>query len=226
MFLIVDVLSSFILGLLTPLTAVCVLPLYPGFLVFLSNRFSGKESKKTFFLFGLTILLGIILFMISLGLIFTTILQKSLTNVISIISPIAFGILGLLSLILIFDIDLSRFIPKLNIQTGNKSPLRSAFVFGFFFGAIVLPCNPAFIAAFFARAFLFGDFFSSMLNFLSFGFGLGAPLLVLSLVSGQWSKKIIGFLTKNKRTINLISGLIMLGISIYYLFFVFKIFSQ
>ncbi len=223
MSLITNILSSFLLGLLTPLTAVCVLPLYPGFLAFLSNRFSGKESRKTFFLFGAVILVGIISFMVLLGLIFTTILQKSLTSVIGIISPIAFAILGLVSLALIFDIDFLRFIPRANIQTANKSPLKSAFVFGFFFGAIVLPCNPAFIAAFFARAFLFGNFTSSMLNFIFFGVGLGFPLLVLSLISGQWSKKIIGFLTRNKRIMNLISGLIMLGISIYYLLFVFRI---
>ncbi|MBS3080227.1 sulfite exporter TauE/SafE family protein [Candidatus Pacearchaeota archaeon] len=225
MSLLANILSSFVLGLLTPLTAVCVLPLYPGFLAFLSNKFSGKESKKTFFLFGLTILSGIIIFMILLGLIFTTLLQKSLTNVIGIVSPIAFAILGLISLALIFEFDFSRFLPKTNIQTGNKNPLKSAFIFGFFFGAIVLPCNPAFITAFFARALLFGSFFSSMSNFLAFGLGLGFPLLVLSLVSGQWSKNIIGFLIKHKRTINLISGLLMLGISVYYLFFVFKIFS-
>ena len=225
MSLLLDILSSFVLGLLTPLTAVCVLPLYPGFLAFLSNRFSGRESRKTFFLFGLVILTGIIIFMISLGVVFTTLLQKSLTSVIGIVSPIAFGILGVISLALIFDFDFSRFIPKSNVQTEDKSPLKSAFVFGFFFGAIVLPCNPAFIAEFFARALLFGDFFSSMFNFLSFGVGLGFPLLVLSITSGQWSKKIIGFLTKNKRKINLISGLIMLGISIYYLFFVFRVFG-
>lgn len=225
MVLIVDIIGSFILGLLTPLTAVCVLPLYPGFLAFLANKFSGKENKKVFFLFGLTILVGIIIFMSLLGLIFTTILQRSLTSIIEIVSPIAFVILGLISLALIFNFDLSRFIPKANIQTANKGPLKSAFIFGFFFGAIVLPCNPAFIAAFFARALLFGNFISSMLNFLSFGFGLGAPLLILSLVSGQWSSKIIGFLTKNKRIINLLAGLIMLGISIYYLFFVFRIFG-
>ncbi len=225
MTLVADIVSSFFLGLLTPLTAVCVLPLYPGFLAFLSNKFSGKESKKTFFLFGLTILTGIIIFMILLGLIFTTLLQKSLTNIIGIISPIAFAILGIISLALIFDIDFSRFIPKANVQTGNKNPIQSAFIFGFFFGAIVIPCNPAFITAFFARALLFGSFISSMSNFLAFGVGLGFPLLILSLVSGQWSRKIIGFLTKNKRIINLISGLIMLGISIYYLVFVFEIFA-
>ena len=95
MALLANIVTSFILGLLTPLTAVCVLPLYPGFLAFLSNKFSGKESRRTFFLFGLTILSGIIIFMILLGLIFTTVLQKSLTNVIGIVSPIAFVILGL-----------------------------------------------------------------------------------------------------------------------------------
>ena len=40
-----DFLTSFVLGLLTPLTAVCVLPLYPGFLAYLSNKLSGNESK-------------------------------------------------------------------------------------------------------------------------------------------------------------------------------------
>ena len=45
--------SSFVLGLLTPLTAVCVLPLYPGFLSYLASHIGveGEESKyRPFFL--------------------------------------------------------------------------------------------------------------------------------------------------------------------------------
>ena len=230
MALFLDIISSFVLGLLTPLTAVCVLPLYPAFLAFLSSRFSpdtetGETSKKTYALFGAIIVLGVILFMLLFGLIFTTILQQSLTNVIGIVSPIAFGILGIISLLLIFNFDFSRFLPKVNIKTSEKHPLRSALVFGFFFGAIVIPCNPGFIAAFLARALLFTNFFSSILNFLFFGIGLGAPLLVFSLASAQWSSQVIGFLTRHKRIINFLAGLIMLGIVIYYLFFVFKVFG-
>ena len=219
--------SAFILGLLTPLTAVCVLPLYPGFLAFLSNRFSsenGKVKGGSLAKFGVIVVSGVILFMLLLGLLFTTILQASLTSVIGIVSPIAFGILGIISLFLIFDVDFSRFLPKYNAPvTGN--PTWSAFIFGFFFGAIVIPCNPAFIAAFFARSLVVENFFSSMLGFLSFGFGLGAPLLLFSLVSAGWSQSVIGYLTAHKTIINRTAGIVMLGISIYYLFFVFRIFG-
>lgn len=64
-----NLVSSFVLGLLTPLTAVCVLPLYPGFLVFLSNQFSHagkmsqKETGRRFLMFGSVIVFGVILFM-------------------------------------------------------------------------------------------------------------------------------------------------------------------
>ena len=218
--------ASFVLGVLTPLTAVCVLPLYPGFLAYLANQSSkdNKVNKRQYALFGLLITLGVIIFMLLLGLIFTTFLQKSLTNVVGIISPIAFGILGFFSLLLIFNVDFGKFIPRLRTPT-SKHPTIKALTYGFFFGAIVLPCNPAFIGAFFARALIIDNFASSMLNFLGFGIGIGFPLLAFSLISVNWSQKIINFATKNKKAINFTAGIIMLGISIYYLIFVFKVFS-
>ena len=230
-----DILAPFALGLLTPLTAICVLPLYPGFLAYLSNQFSrgkgevigdkkekNESNNKGLALFGVLVVAGVLTFMLGLGLIFTTLLQASLTRVIGLVSPIAFAILGLVSLVLIFNINLGRFLPRFNSPV-KKNPLWSALLFGFFFGAIVIPCNPAFVAVFFARALLFDNFATSMLGFLFFGLGLGAPLLVFSLFSVKWSNNIIGFLTKYKRLINLAAGIVMLGISIYYLVFVFNV---
>jgi len=135
--ILTDFLASFGLGLLTPLTAVCVLPLYPGFLAYLANQsksFSSNEGegKKNYAMFGLLVTLGVILFMFILGLLFTTILQVSLTNVIGIVSPIAFGILGLISIFLIFNVDLGRFIPKIKTPT-SKNPKMGALMYGFFF---------------------------------------------------------------------------------------------
>jgi cytochrome c-type biogenesis protein len=224
MTLLTDFLTSFTLGLLTPLTAVCVLPLYPAFLSFLANQFENEKSKKQYAFFGLLITIGVIVFMLLLGIIFTTILQSSLTNAIGIISPIAFGILAIISLLLIFNIDLSSFIPKFQVPM-SKSPTKSALLYGFFFGSIVIPCNPGFIAAFLSRSLLITSPISSMLNFLFFGLGLGFPLLLFSLISVNYSQSIIRFLTHHKRTINFLAGLVMLGISIYYLFFVFSIFG-
>ncbi len=219
--------AAFILGLLTPLGAVCVLPLYPGFLAYLSNQLSGKEAdKKTIFLFGLVITAGVILFMVLLGLLFTTILKVSLTNVIGIVSPIAFGILLVISFLLIFNVDVGRFLPKAHTPV-RRNPWVSAFTFGFFFGAIVVPCNPLFIAALFTRTISttgFG-FAENVLQFLFFGIGIGFPLLVLAAISSAASDAVIDFLTEHRRVINLIAGLIMLGISLYYLIFVFMIFG-
>ncbi len=217
-----DIATAFVLGLLTPLTAVCVLPLYPGFLAYLSNQLTGQESKKTYILIGLVAALGVILSMAIVGLLFTTIFQASLTNVINIISPIAFAILGLISLLLIFNVNIASKLPKFHAPL-TKSPMRSAFLFGFFFGAVVLPCNPLFIAALFTRAVSITDFATNMLNFISFGFGMSFPLLVLAAISASASQQIIGFLNRYQRAINLITGLIMLGISIYYIFFVFQV---
>lgn len=219
---IADFGSSFLLGVLTPLTAVCVLPLYPGFLAYLANQFSGKVNRKQYALLGLVITLGVILFMFLLGIIFTTFLQVSLTRIIGIISPLAFGILGIISILLILDVDIGRFLPKAQVKTTNN-PLLSALVYGFFFGAIVIPCNPAFIAAFFARVLLFDNAVNSILNFVLFGFGLGFPLLAFSLLSAKWSSVIISIVTKYKTSINRIAGIIMLGISLYYLIVVFKV---
>jgi|ETNmetMinimDraft_2_1059921.scaffolds.fasta_scaffold00940_5 MoaA/NifB/PqqE/SkfB family radical SAM enzyme len=50
-----------------------------------------------------------------------------------------------------------------------------------------------------------------------------APLLVLALLSSGKSQAFISWLTARKRGLNLVAGLVMLGISVYYLFFVFRI---
>ncbi len=214
--------SSFVLGVLTPLTAVCVLPLYPGFLAYLANQISAKASRKQYALLGLVITAGVIVFMSLLGILFTTILQVSLTKVIGIISPIAFGILTIISTLLIFDVDIGRFLPKAQVKI-TKNPLRNALLYGFFFGAIVIPCNPAFIAAFFARVLLLDSAANSIFNFVFFGLGLGFPLLAFSLLSAKWSSKIISWGTTYKTSINRIAGILMLVISLYYLIVVFNV---
>ena len=52
--------------------------------------------------------------MVLFGFIFTKLFSVSLTNAIGIVSPIAFGILGIVSLMLIFDFDFSRLFPKVS----------------------------------------------------------------------------------------------------------------
>lgn len=220
--MLTELLNSFLLGLATPLTAACVLPLYPGFISYLTKQFDGSETRKTYAMFGGLAAAGVISFMLILGIVFTTLIQTSLTAVTQIVSPIAFTALGLLSLPLIFGRSFESLIPSFDAPS-FEDPLKNAFGFGFFFGAIVLPCNPGYIAVFLARATLFSSPISGLSNFLLFGLGIGFPLIAFSAVSSAKSREVIDFLKKYEKRINQGSGLLMLSISVYYLFFVFKI---
>ncbi|MBW2998600.1 cytochrome c biogenesis protein CcdA [Candidatus Woesearchaeota archaeon] len=209
---------SFIAGFLAPLTAVCIIPMYPAFLSYLANKTVNK-SKLTL---SLIVTSGIICSMFLFGLIFTFIFQKSLSFAISIISPIFFGILALISILLIFDYDIGKFIPRIKTARSDN-PYLSSFLFGFFFGGIILPCNPATLAVLFAISSSTTQFLTNLLNFVLFGVGMSIPLFILALMAK--SDLITSFLVRNKRTINLLVGITMLSISIYYLIFVFEIFG-
>jgi cytochrome c-type biogenesis protein len=206
---------------------VCVIPLYPGFLSFLSRRTSVQTAVRTSPIkLGLFVTLGVVVFMTAIGLIFSTLLRVSLTNVVRLVSPIAFVILGVVSLFLIFNVNLGRFFPKITAPT-SRSPLATAFLFGFFFGAIIIPCNPGLIAAFFAKTIATStlDFFTNILHFLLYAIGIAFPLLVFSFLSAARSQLIIRFMVRHSTIINRVAGLIMLGVSLYYLIFVFRVFS-
>jgi len=216
---------SFLAGLFAPLGAVCVLPLYPGFLAFLSNQIKGKESqRKTIIFLGLLVTLGVITSMFLFGLIFVALFQESLTKIIGIISPIAFGLLAIVSIMMIFNFNFSKIIPKIKTPEA-KNPYLNSLLFGGFFGLIILPCNPAAVTVLFAISSSTIGFLTNLLNFVLFGIGMGVPLFLISVLSLAAGKNIIKWLTKHTRLINILTGLIMLGISIYYLFFVFKIFG-
>jgi cytochrome c-type biogenesis protein len=218
-----DVATSFVLGLLTPLTALCVIPLYPAFLSRLSRNVSKEhDNRRLFALFGLVVVAGVIVFMALLGLIFTTLLQESLTRVIGVISPIAFAAMAVIGVLLMFNVKIQRKVRPNKL----RNPYVSAFFYGFFFGAIVVPCNPLFIAAFFARVATVEGFVVNMLNFLAFGLGIGAPLLAFSLVSRATSRSMVNWLVKYNRQIDFVAGLVMVSVAVYYLIFVFHVFDR
>ena len=225
MTLLADLAESFVLGVLTPLGAVCVLPLYPGFLAYLSKRLDRRTaSRRTILAIALAITAGVIAFMLLLGLLFTTVLQISLSRVIGVVSPIAFGILLVMSVLLLFDVDIGRILPRSRTPTA-RNPWLSALLYGFFFGAIVVPCNPLFLAVFFTRSVSILGFGANLLRFLAFGVGIAAPLVALAALSAAASSAVIGFLTRYRSIVNRVAGGVMLGVSVYYLVFVFRVFD-
>lgn len=217
--LLADVATSFGLGVATPLSAVCVIPLYPGFLAFLSNQ---DDDAPPIAVLGVLVALGVIAFMAAVGVVFTTVLGTSLTAVVELVSVPAFALLALLGIVLLGDLHPQARLPTVE-PPQTRFPALSAVAYGAFFGAIVLPCNPGFISVFFARSFLFTDPVNSLANFGAFGVGMATPLFGFALVSEPWRDRVLGVLRTHRRAVNAGTGLLLFAISIYYLVFVFEI---
>lgn len=210
---------AFLAGVYTPLGAVCVLPLYPGYLAFLAKQASSEKSISPVLL-GLVVTGGVISSMLLFGLIFVYLLKISTSSVIGILGPIVYILLAVLSIGMIFGLDPGRIFPAVSVPKVH-SPIVSAWLFGGFFGLVALPCNPASIIMVFALSTTTMGFISNLVNFIIFGCGMALPLLVLSLFSSEQNRHIISFLTANHRMIEIVAGVIMLIIALYYLIFVF-----
>jgi len=223
MSLVVDLAEVFAIGIGTPLSAACVIPLYPAFVAYLANNESDGALGSRPIALGGFVVAGVVTFMGAIGFVFTRLLQTSLTRVIEAVSPVAFALLVGIGLVLLADLDLFARVPTVD-PPRFEYPSATAFSYGFFFGAIIIPCNPGLIALFFARApVLFETQLQSMLGFLAFGLGIGAPLLAIAAVSESSGQRLTRLLARYKTPINRVTGLVLVGVGLYYLVFIFEV---
>ncbi|PWR73531.1 cytochrome c biogenesis CcdA family protein [Methanospirillum stamsii] len=209
---------SFLAGVYTPLGAMCVLPLYPGYLAFLAGRTkTGSTSTASL---GLAVTGGVLLAMFSFGLLFVSILKISTGDVLEILGPVIYLVLAAMSIAMIAGFDISRFFPMISTPVG-KTPYITAVLFGAFFGLVALPCNPGSIILLFAISASTADFIANFINFVLFGIGMASPLLFLSALSMEKSRTFIRFFTSHHLIINRVAGVLMLSVALYYLVFVF-----
>ena len=204
--------TSLSLGLLAT-TSPCVLPLYPGFLAYISGGQEGLQGKVGRYLLGFFVLAGVLTMMLALGSIIA-LLSVSVGRVLSVIIPIADLIIILLGILLLLNINPFKTLPQIQVPVLSH-PFVNAFVYGLLYGPIALPCSGPLVVSIFALSFTVAEFFSKLNIFFWFGIGFGMPLLVLSFFSGAAQRWITRQFAKRARLINLISGLLLIGIGIY-----------
>jgi cytochrome c-type biogenesis protein len=211
-----EVVTAFVLGIFSTLNP-CVLPLFPGFLVFLGRiqKDSGNKIKR--YLPGVFILAGVLVSMLILGLIIS-VLSVSIGNALVWIIPIADGLLITLGVLMLFDIN-----PFIRVSTvkriESKKPLLSAFLYGILYGPLTFPCSGPLIVGIFAYSMTIGETLDKMSVFLAYGLGMGLPLIILSLLSGVFQSRIVRFVGKYSRWVKVIGGLLLIGIGIFHLWY-------
>jgi cytochrome c-type biogenesis protein len=207
-----ELLTSFTLGLLAT-TSPCVFPLYPGYLAFLSGSQAGRADGRVRFLYGFAILAGVLTMMVSLGALIAA-LAVPIGSVLRILIPVADGLIFILGALLVLNINPFKQIPTIQAPV-LRHPLANAYLYGFLYGPIVLPCSGPLVVAVFALSFTAGEAFSRLFVFLWFGLGFGTPLLILSLIAGSAQRAITRFFAVHARWVNLAGGVILMAIALY-----------
>jgi cytochrome c-type biogenesis protein len=201
--------TSLLLGLLTT-TSPCILPLYPGFLAYLSGQ--NEMGGKKYFL-GLFVLSGVLSMMLVLGG-FINLLAVPVGSVLVYLLPLADLLIFLLGILLLLNRNPFKTLPQIQIPA-LRHPFTNAYVYGLLYGPIALPCSGPMVVSIFALSFTVGEAFSQLWAFIWFGLGLGVPLLILSFLSARLQRGLTTLFARHSRIVNLIGGLLLVGIAIY-----------
>jgi cytochrome c biogenesis protein CcdA len=89
----------FVIGVATPLSAACVLPLYPAFIAYLASAGDGDRARSPAVL-GLLVVAGVLTFMTLMGVLTIIVLGDGLRIVVEGVSPIAFTVMAVVGVVL------------------------------------------------------------------------------------------------------------------------------
>ena len=204
-------LTSLLLGLLATASP-CVLPLYPGYLAYLSGQDQAGAGRQRYFL-GFFVLAGVLTMMLALGGLIA-LLSIPVGNVLRYIVPLADLFIMTLGVLMVMDRNPFKTLPQIQVPL-LRHPFMNAYVYGFLYGPIALPCSGPLVVAIFALSFTVGEALSKLWVFLWFGLGFGIPLLILSLLSGAFQRQLTMLFVRHSRLINIIGGLLLIGIAVY-----------
>ncbi|MHB8778103.1 MAG: cytochrome c biogenesis CcdA family protein [Anaerolineales bacterium] len=206
------ILTSLTIGLLAT-TSPCVLPLYPGFLAYISSGQDGLQGKPVRYFLGFFVLFGVLTMMLALGGIIA-LLSISVGKTLAVVIPIADLIIIAFGVMLLFNINPFKKLPQIQVPFLSH-PFANAFVYGLLYGPIALPCSGPLVVSIFALSLTVADALGKLNVFFWFGMGFGIPLVALSFLSGAAQRWITRQFALRARLINLVSGLLLLGVGIY-----------
>jgi cytochrome c-type biogenesis protein len=204
--------TSLSLGLLAT-TSPCVLPLYPGFLAYLSGGQEKLNGRHGRYWLGLFVLLGVLTMMLALGAIIT-LLSVSIGQALALVIPLADLLIISLGVLLLLNINPFRRLPQVQVP-GLSHPYANAFVYGLLYGPIALPCSGPLVIGIFAFSFTAVEAVDRLAIFLWFGLGFGLPLLLLSFLSGSMQRQLTRLFAERARLVNVIGGLLLVAIGSY-----------
>jgi cytochrome c-type biogenesis protein len=195
----------------------CVLPLYPGFLAYVTGdrtRAGGPQPLAPVLAAGL-VWFGVVGGMVAIGAVLALV-GAPLGDFNRIALPIADVLLIVLGLLLLAGINPFARIPQPGPGTlAGRGPAVAAFGYGLLFAPIAVPCSGPFIVGIFAFSLTIGDALGQLLFFAVFGVGFGLPLFVLGMLGQVRGRAVATALVRYERPVQVVLGLALVAIGVW-----------
>ena len=210
--------QAFVLGSAAILTNVCMLPLYPGTIAFLSSSAQGPKARRISIWLGFAVLAGILSMMVAIGL-FLYLISRSFSAILFFVLPVVYGVVILFGVMMLFGYN--PFARMTTVQAPVVSnPFGTAYLYGLLFGPMTLPCTGPMMTTAFALSFDSGDFsaptlLSQLAYILVFGLGFGWPLLLLPMLARPLQQRFTKWTTGHHRAMNFFSGTLLIFIGLF-----------
>ncbi len=204
-------LTSFGFGLLAT-TSPCLLPLYPGFLAYLSGQ-AGSDRGRAHYFLGVYVLAGVLTAMLVLGAVIAA-MSVSIGRVLAILIPVAIVVILILGVLMLTNRNPFYRLPQIKVPLLRR-PSLNAYVYGLLYGPIAMPCSGPLVVAVFVYSFTVAEAVGKLWVFLWFGLGFGVPLLAISLLSGAVQRDLTRWFARHSRAINVVGGVLLIAIAIY-----------
>lgn len=194
----------------------CLLPMLPIYVSYFSGE-ENKSVKKTFinsigFVIGFTTLFLILS-------IFASTFGSFISSNLKILKTI-FGLLIIvfgLNYMQVLKIGFLNKTKRFRMNTDNLTFIK-ALLFGILFSVSWTPCIGAFLSSALMLVASKQDFVKGIILMLVYSAGLGIPFII-SAVLLEKLKSAFDFIKKNMAKVKIISGLILIGMGIYMIFF-------
>lgn len=185
----------------------CLLPLYPTFLAMLAGR-RGDDTRGRWAFLGLAVVLGVVTALTIVGMIATAV-SISLSGVLSWVVPISTVLLVILGVLLILGRNPFAVLTTVQMPV-IRHPLAQAYVYGLLYGPVALPCAGPFIVALLAISIGLEETTARLGTFVAFGLGMGAPLIVISLLGATRARSLTTWLTRHHLAIGRVAGVLLI----------------
>ncbi|MEM7734190.1 MAG: cytochrome c biogenesis protein CcdA [Deinococcota bacterium] len=207
-------LEMFLLGNAAILSNVCILPLYPGLIAFLAGNASTVSKNRNSLWLGAIVLAGILTMMVAIGFLLYA-LQRSFETILPALLPTIYILVLILGILMLVGINPFARFTSMSVPA-LKNPFATAYVYGLLLAPMTLPCTgPIIVTAFLLGAGSASQLATELLSFVMFGIGFGWPLVLLPLAAMPLQRRATGWLTKNYTLLTRISGILLVGISVF-----------